>query len=236
MMKVLDSGIDNAQDIMLEDERLLESLNKDSDVILHFYEWRKKSATYGLLIDPKDYLNIKEAENQNLSLAKRPTGGGIIFHIWDFAFSLLVPSSSKYFSCNHLENYKFVNDVVLKCIKYFLDKSLVTLHEDSVSFKNDVANKFCMAKATKYDVLCNKKKFAGAAQRKKKNGFLHQGSIFIAKPNGNYLKKIIKDESVLKAILENTGYLIDNDDENEMFKIKEILKKLLVKEFQKIVE
>jgi len=37
-----------------------------------------------------------------------------------------------------------------------------------VSFENDVANKFCMAKATKYDVLCNKKKFAGAAQRKNK--------------------------------------------------------------------
>ncbi len=50
---------------------------------------------------------------------------------------------------------------------------------------------FCMAKPTKYDVMWEGRKVAGAAQRKTKKGFLHQGSIALVMPPPEYLEHIL---------------------------------------------
>ena len=55
------------------------------------------------------HLDLKALEASGLHLARRPTGGGIIFHLTDFAFSVLIPANHPSFSQNTLENYALVN-------------------------------------------------------------------------------------------------------------------------------
>lgn len=204
-MKLMDSGIDEAEKNMQIDEILLENLDPRGEVILHFYDWARESITYGYFIKPERYLNIEKVK-ERFSIARRPTGGGIVFHSWDLAFSLLMPAHNNHFFSDTFSNYKFVNECLLKAIKLFLRK-------DEIKFEamvSDIASDFCMARPTKYDLILNGKKIAGAAQRRKKQGYLHQGSIFLTKPDKMVLNDLILDKDVLNTIFNKAAYLAED--------------------------
>lgn len=178
-----------AQAIMDKDAELLASLQENPRHILHFYSWERPSLTYGYFIDPRKHLNLEALENEGIDMARRPTGGGIIFHLWDMAFSLLVPKDSPLFHENPIENYKVVHNLLLKsmaCVWKDLDKG--DLLPESCQAKSVNTEHFCMATPTKYDLMIGTKKLAGAAQRKTRYGYLHQGTISLATPDYEKLK------------------------------------------------
>ncbi len=208
--KVIDSGAGSAQDNMSLDGQLLEGLEGSENPILHLYDWKGPSATHGLLMSPEDFLSIEGLEKEGVELAERPTGGGIIFHLWDFAFSVLVPSRCPLFSTNTLDNYALVNRAVLEMVKEFLgEKHSFELIAEDEKPQDLYCERFCMAKPTKYDVVYEGKKIAGAAQRKTKKGFLHQGSIALCMPDEKLLEKVLYPQSaVLEAMLRYTHPLL----------------------------
>ena len=91
-----------------------------------------------------------------------------------------------------------------------------------------------MAKATKYDVMIEGKKIGGAAQRRKKQGFLHQGTISIAAMPKQFLNKILlPDSGVLAAMVENTYTLLgDHWTQEELEKTRLEIKKYLIQSFE----
>jgi lipoate-protein ligase A len=191
--KILDTGHASAEENMRQDASLLDSVVDQP--VLHLYEWEGESATYGYFHHPEVYLNIGAAERKGLQLARRPTGGGIIFHLWDMAFSVFIPAHRPEFSHNPLENYAFVNRAVLAAVQAFLGKEVPfsLIAEDAPALQPSCSH-FCMARPTKYDVLLEGKKIAGAAQRKTKKGFLHQGSIALTLPAKGYLDELLASE------------------------------------------
>ena len=76
------------------DAKLLEEMKPDDAPILHLYEWEQDSGTYGYFLKPDKYLDMTQAQKRGLTLARRPTGGGIVFHVCDLAFSALVPAEN----------------------------------------------------------------------------------------------------------------------------------------------
>lgn len=204
MLQILDTGIASAEDNMGFDAKLLEELDPKGTPILHFYDWAGPSATFGHFIAPSKHLDLKKAEWHHLSLARRPTGGGIIFHIWDFAFSFLMPAEHAYFSLATLDNYRFVNQVVLEVVRslFTLKGNVELIPQDFVSEHQDSVH-FCMAKPTQYDVVHQGMKIAGAAQRKTKRGYLHQGSISLAYPQVELLKEVLlSKQAIVQAMTE----------------------------------
>jgi lipoate-protein ligase A len=200
MLCVLNTGVQIAEENMRQDRALLDDLGETP--ILHLYDWQGLSATYGHFIEPKKWLNLEEVDLVNLSLARRPTGGGIVFHIWDYAFSFLMPISHPLFSHNPLDNYRFVNAVVLDVMQSFLSlKESVHLIESSFPVVGEGCEHFCMARPTQYDVVYNGLKIAGAAQRKTKKGYLHQGTISLSYPDESFLRKVLlSQEEVVRAM------------------------------------
>ena len=231
--EILDTGKRSAQENMEIDAYLLDTLGDKRDPILHFYEWEGDSATYGYLTNPKDYLDEEGVARSGLSLARRSTGGGIVFHTWDFAFSVLVPAECKFFSMNTLENYAFVNEAVRLAVQTFLGSSLLELTPVDFQEADSACQRFCMAKPTKYDVVLEGRKIAGAAQRKCKQGFLHQGMIALQVPPEEYLDTVLKKGSQVKeAILKNTFPLLDKGSgESEMKNARHQLKELIQQNF-----
>lgn len=188
---ILDTGESSAEENMRIDAELLSRVGSQKRPILHLYDWKGDCGTYGHFIDPGKFIDLERAKRRGLQLARRPTGGGIIFHVWDLAFSVLMPASCSFFSRNTLGNYAFVNGAVLKAVKEFLkNKNLEIIEDDAPSLDENCQN-FCMAKPTKYDVMLQGKKIAGAAQRQTKDGYLHQGSIALAMPPEEYLNDIL---------------------------------------------
>lgn len=202
MMNVIDTGAAGAEANMRCDEKLLEGLDPSGDPILHLYGWSGPSATFGHFIAPEKHLDLEKAKRHRLDLARRPTGGGIVFHIWDLAFSFLMPSGHPAFSLNTLENYKFVNGAVLEVMRsFFALKGPVDLIPQDGAVLGAECQNFCMAKPTKYDVVFKGMKIAGAAQRKRKQGYLHQGTISLAYPHVDLLKEVLlSKEEVVEAM------------------------------------
>lgn len=229
--KIIDTGLDQAQKNMQWDAALLERADREERPILHLYEWQTPSATYGHFIDPGGYLDLTRASQKRLSLAQRPTGGGIIFHLWDMAFSVLVPAHLPEYSLNTLDNYAFVNEAVLAAVSDFLQgkREDLSLTPEDGSALDASCGHFCMAKPTKYDVMLQGKKVAGAAQRKTKKGFLHQGSISLVLPERDYLEAVLLPHTSVAESMQRIScpLLRTGASPREIQEAKAVLKVLL---------
>lgn len=233
-MDVLDTKISSAAENMRIDEQLLAQLDPNGEPILHLYRWDGLSATYGHFIDPGEWFHLTKVESNKLSLGRRPTGGGIVFHIWDLAFSFLMPSSHRAFSLNTLNNYRFVNEVVLEAVKEFFHlESAPTIIPEDFQAKSSDCSRFCMAKPTQYDVVFRGLKIAGAAQRRRRQGYLHQGTISLGLPDENFLRDVLcSSEEVIQAMTLYTFSPLGKDAPLQQFsEVRSALEKLLQQKF-----
>jgi lipoate-protein ligase A len=168
--------------------------------ILHFYDWASPAATFGHFIEPSEHLHPSE-----LDLARRPTGGGIVFHIWDLAFSFLMPSVHPACSNNTLENYQFVNQIVLEAVHELFPAQGVLIAESAPAQGPHCSN-FCMARPTVYDAVSDGRKIAGAAQRRTKKGYLHQGTISLAFPDIELLSRLLIEAEELTVAMSEYSF------------------------------
>lgn len=206
--KIIDTGKATAKENMAIDYAFLRDLPNIQQPILHLYDWEGESATFGHFLDPYKYLDRNAVKNQGLQLAKRPTGGGIIFHLTDFAYSLLIPASHPNYSVNTLQNYAFVNNIIAKVMQKFLGTNEVpNLLQSEPQISNPYAKHFCMAQPTQYDVMWGGKKIGGGAQRRTKYGFLHQGTISLIKPDLGFLENVLIHGDLADHFIQNTFFI-----------------------------
>lgn len=204
----VDSGSLPPTSIMSKDEALLHSLHPNAPPIIHFYEWEGASATYGYFIDPDKFLRREGVEKRSIQLARRPTGGGILFHLYDFAFSILIPASHPNYSLNTLDNYRFINELVARAITPLTEG--VNFYQDKEGPSSKSCASFCMAHPTQYDIMIGGRKMGGAAQRRTKQGFLHQGSLSLVAPDVDFLADVLLQErEVIEAMQRYSFSLVD---------------------------
>lgn len=192
---------------MAYDAALLAALDQEEEPILHLYEWEGEAATYGYFLDPDRFLSMEAVRRRGLQLARRPTGGGIIFHLCDLAFSVLMPATHPCCFSRPLENYAFINERVLEAIKRVVDLPGALLEEEEAPLDAHCKN-FCMATPTKYDVMVQGKKVGGAAQRRTRAGYLHQGSIAIGVLPEGYLRELLVPETHVLDAMRATSFTL----------------------------
>lgn len=233
LWKIIDTGENHAQTNMDIDDNLLQAMEANDPPILHLYKWKGESITYGHFIKTAHFFDMENIRKNSFELARRPTGGGIIFHSWDYTFSVLVPSNNRLFSNNTLENYRWINQVVLDAIQDLYPCPL-SIHEKYVAYKGNTKY-FCMAKPTIYDILLGEKKVVGAAQRRRRNGLLHQGSISISMPDFTRLEEILlPNTEILLAMREQSHYLYTNPTSNQLEEMRSELENRLKKAFSNL--
>ncbi|GAB4233500.1 MAG: hypothetical protein Tsb0021_12480 [Chlamydiales bacterium] len=204
--KIIDTGTSSAENNMAYDQEMLEQAAIIRRPILRFYSWTKPSATYGYFIDPQRYFKLDQLNTFELDIARRPTGGGILFHTDDLTFSVLIPSTHKAFSNQTLENYRYVNERIIQAL-LTLEPQLEAPHllqKQHIEQKQDIP--FCMANPTIYDIMISGKKVGGAAQRKTKQGFLHQGSISLSLPAFSLITSVLHQGTSLYECFYKHSY------------------------------
>ena len=191
---------------MALDRDLLLSLKDKPRPILHLYDWQEDAATFGHFIKPEEHLNVEKAKRRGLDLARRPTGGGIVFHIADLAFSVLVPAGHPGYHENTLKNYEWVNGRLRAALEPYVKGSELL---PASPMGRGATFHFCMAKPTVYDVMVNGQKVGGAAQRRMRFGYLHQGTISLGALPEEYLADVLlPGTGVLEAMRELTFSLL----------------------------
>jgi len=218
---------------MHADSVRLDALEPTSKPFLRFYEWDAPSATYGYFVDPWDFFDQKGTAASGLVLAKRPTGGGIIFHLHDLAFSIIVPSSHSFYSLNSLYSYEEINRRILQAVSCVKLPSVIALNAQE-ECSNSCRGGFCMAKPTKYDLLIDGRKCGGAAQRKTKNGLLHQGSLCLLLPKREWMEQVLKQGSSISEAIEKTSYPLGEGGSN-LTELRSDLKWEIIRRFTDVI-
>ncbi len=171
---------------MATDELLLENILSFEIPVLRIYSW----SCYEISIGYVQNYNKICAEIQDLNkmtddvvIVRRPTGGGVVYHDFDMTYTVVIPKNHYIEKLDRIESYHIIHNAVLKCFS-FLGNQNGQLAKDEKQV-TDRSTMQCFTTPTRYDVLCENRKFAGSAQRRTKNGILHQGSITLDASNGN---------------------------------------------------
>ncbi len=135
--------------------------------ILRFYGWRRPSLSFGYFGKFADI--AREAERRDV--VRRWTGGGSVLHGEDLTYSLVTPASDPAAAHGPSTIYAALHGAIR-------DALLVEGRETALAAQ--AAPKIsdaCFANPVRHDVMLLGRKIAGAAQRRTRGGFLHQGSI-----------------------------------------------------------
>ncbi len=156
------------------DEALLAEVKKESIPLLRIYDWDRPSVSIGYV---QDY---SAAPQSGYTIVRRPTGGGVVFHDVDMTYTVVIPAGHWIERESRLESYHVFHRILIDALgKLNINSELVNSEIGPVNR----STMQCFSSPTRYDVVTNsankEAKVAGAAQRRTKNGILHQGSIVI---------------------------------------------------------
>ena len=156
---------------MAIDEALLENA---TEPLIRFYTWDHPALSFGY------FGKFADVENHapKRDLARRWTGGGIVFHGDDLTYSIVIPATEPAFSESSRSIYEKIHGALRDALVSEGRDAVVAVVADRGSSVSDANyNGHCFANPVRADVLSNGRKIAGAAQRRTRRGLLQQGSI-----------------------------------------------------------
>lgn len=153
---------------MAVDETLLRRSAELQRPIVRFYGWDRPAVSIGYV------QTIDAAPDGNRIVVRRPTGGGVVVHDADLTYTVVAPESDPLNRLDRLESYHVFHRAVTLALEEFGVSGELSSSEMGAV---DRATMDCFSTPTRYDVVANGRKFAGAAQRRTCDGLLHQGSV-----------------------------------------------------------
>lgn len=149
---------------MAVDEALLE---RATVPLLRFYRWSRPSLSFGYFGKFADV--VENAATHDL--VRRWTGGGIVPHGEDLTYSLITPAKATASTHGPPAIYAALHEAIRTALR--VEGRAAELAAEAAPKISDA----CFANPVRHDLLLDGRKIAGAAQRRTRAGFLHQGSI-----------------------------------------------------------
>lgn len=158
---------------MAADEALLVTANHRRRPLLRFYQWDRKAVSIG-------YVQAIASAPVGYAAVRRPTGGGVVFHDFDLTYSIAFPAEHWLNTLDRTRSYDCINHAVQNAL---VNLNLnVSLSNDDIPRSVDRLTMVCFTNPTKYDIMLNGKKVGGSAQRRVREGLLHQASLHFGGP------------------------------------------------------
>jgi len=163
----MESGLGPAAFNMALDEALLENCARLQRPVLRFYGWTEPAASFGYF---QKYVEVERLTALR-PLVRRPTAGGIVPHDADWTYSLAFPPLHEWFSLTARESYHRVHS----WLQHSFSELRVQTELAAVQVKTAPGQ--CFVGHEQADLLWKGSKIAGAAQRRRRDGLLIQGSV-----------------------------------------------------------
>lgn len=154
---------------MAVDEAWLRSTDRP---VLRFYRWASPAVTFGYFGPYGEVAAMLDGRD----VARRWTGGGIVEHGGDTTYALLVPARSAAFQLRARDLYAWVHQALAAALVIGERPAL----ELAPARATPVAGGRCFERPVEGDLVDGAQKLAGAAQRRTREGLLHQGSVAVA--------------------------------------------------------
>ena len=183
---------------MAVDEALLRHVKSP---VLRIYGWDVDCVSIG-------YFQKAAVAPTDRPFVRRYTGGGLVEHGRDLTYTLVLPSDHPLTTAGTLPSYRSIHEAVAQALE---DCGMQCRLATAQPQKDDAS---CFLKPVPADVLdLEGGKLAGAAQRRTKQGCLHQGSILLPLGIPAALQKTLTKQlrTCLQTELQNSE--IDPEEE-----------------------
>jgi lipoate-protein ligase A len=183
---------------MATDEFLLLQAVQHRVLSLRFYPWNQPTLTIGYFQPVAD--REGHAASAPCELIRRTSGGGAIVHDLELTYSLAIPLEARGTGTG-IEFYRLAHESLSEALTAWNAKTRQA-DDDDVCRSNSGAF-LCFQRRSVGDLLFDKMKIAGSAQRRFKSALLQHGSVLLGR--SHYAPE-------LPGILELTGTSIDRPE------------------------
>lgn len=204
---------DNGAENMKRDISLFNSYETEhTSSILRIYSWSKPCITLGYSQNIEEEIDENMARAMGWDIAKRPTGGGIVFHNTnEVTYSFVTGISNPILPNGLLKSYIKISEAIV-CALQSIGIDAKISGSTAVSSK-PLAN-LCFSYPAEYEVVVGNRKIVGSAQKRSKTTILQQGSIFVSKPDEavfSLLKKPYEAHNAV-SVEEALGRIVSFDE------------------------
>lgn len=158
---------------MAADEALLLEAPSRAVPVLRCYAWDRPAVSIG-------YIQTLDAAPAGYAAVRRPTGGGVVYHDFDFTFSVTFPMGHWLTGLDRMRSYDWLNRSLQRALRLLGFSAELAAQE--IPHQVDRARMVCFTNPTRYDLLLEGRKIAGSAQRRTAEGLLHQASLHWGAP------------------------------------------------------
>lgn len=160
---------------MALDEALLRTFKEsEGSPLLRLYGWEPSALSLGRYQDAPEVLNLEKCQQAGVSIVRRITGGGVIYHGDELTYSIVCSTADLPHETSVKGAYRALTGFLLHAYTT-LGLSPVFAGEQSEAVHGRVP--FCFAGHESYDILLAGKKLGGNAQRRLKQAIFLHGSI-----------------------------------------------------------
>ncbi len=172
-LHVLPDSSHTAAQNMAHDFLLLNRYPEVDALRIRHYDWIRPAFTFGMS-QTYNYA-LSEITVPGAEICRRPTGGGVVNHLEDWTYALVIPASHSLARSQPSDSYRAVHE----CIISSMEAQGADVILNFASPENATPS-VCFEKSEVYDIVLTNlpTKVAGAAQKRSKKGYLLQGSIW----------------------------------------------------------
>lgn len=165
---------------MALDEAMMEQA---SEPWLRIYQWSEPTVSIGF----SQSLSAIPESNRAWPVVRRWTGGGVVVHDGDWTYTLAVPAAHPFGDRPAGESYRQIHEAMIAALAA---SGISDCLLQPVSTSDGMG--VCFTEPARFDVVRNGQKIAGAAQRRSRAGFLHQGTVQPLQPPPEFAWKFAR--------------------------------------------
>ena len=229
LFRLIRSGALNASSNMALDEKIFKRYLEDGVGVLRLYRWQGPAFTYGFSQEPENLIDLEACAVDGVGVAKRITGGGILFHDDEITYSFVCSKSDVGEPQEVFVDYRNI----CKFLLYFYKSLGLTagFALESEGFKQRcVPHELCAGAHEKYDIVIGAKKIGGNAQKRNRQVVFQHGSI-PCRINWDLLRRYIKSLPDNLALGSTTL-----EQELKIVPHKDILEQKLINAFSSVFD
>jgi lipoyl(octanoyl) transferase len=182
--RLIDTGSLDGASNMAVDEAILACFNPSrSRPVLRLYGWKPAAFSLGRFQKGGDVLDLEKCKAAGVKVVRRITGGGAIYHTAELTYSIVCAPHQIPPAPSVKDSYRLLTGFLLLFYERLgLTAGYAADHLPAGTRLGERTD-FCFAGKEACDILINRKKIGGNAQRRMRNVIFQHGSI----PVGNRL-------------------------------------------------
>ena len=145
---------------------------------LRIFSWRPFCISLGHHQQPA-VIDLGACEDAGIDVARRPTGGGAIFHAQEVTYSFCVPAAHPWYRLLPLDLYRRINEALASGLTRLGAAVAFAPGQDAARSGRASLYAACFASSARNEILVHGRKLVGSAQRRFREGTLQHGCILL---------------------------------------------------------